>query len=256
MHGFSAVFKKEISNFFVSPIAYTVIAIFLVVSGFFFWANVSLMSLISLQAAANPMIAERINLTDVVIRPLVQNMAIILLFVMPLLTMRLFSEEKKSGTIELLLTYPINDSAFVFGKFLAALALLFIMLLGTLSFPILLSSLAQPDFGVIFCGYLGLLLMGASFMALGTFISSLTENQIVAAAISFGTAILFWVLSWTSSFAGESTGTVLKQLSILEHLESFNKGVLSAPDVTFFVLFIAFFLFLSLRSLETHRWRG
>ena len=98
--------------------------------------------------------------------------------------------------------------------------------------------------------------MGAAFMALGTFISSLTENQIVAAAISFGTAILFWVLSWTSSFTGDYTGTVLKQLSILEHLESFNKGVLTAPDLSFFILFIAFFLFLSLRSLETHRWRG
>ena len=256
MHGFFAVFRKEISNFFVSPIAYSVIAIFLLVSGFFFWANVSFMSLISLQAAGNPMIAERINLTDLVIRPLMQNMSIILLFVMPLLTMRLFSEEKKSGTIELLLTYPIDDSAFVFGKFLSALALLLIMLLGTFSFPILLSSVAQPDFGVLLSGYLGLFLMGASFMALGTFISSLTENQVVAGAISFGAAILFWVLSWTSSFVGESTGAVLRQLSILEHLESFNKGILSVSDLSFFILFIAFFVFLSLRSLETHRWRG
>ncbi len=256
MHGFLAVFRKEMSNFFVSPIAYSVIAIFLLVSGFFFWANVSFMSLISLQAASNPMIAQRINLTDVVIRPLIQNMAIILLFVMPLLTMRLFSEEKKSGTMELLLTYPIDDTAFVFGKFLAAVALLLIMLAGAFSFPILLASLSQPDFGVILSAYLGLFLMGAAFMALGTFISSLTENQIVAAAISFGAAILFWVLSWTSSLVGESTGGVLRQLSILEHMESFNKGVLSAPDLSFFILFIAFFVFLCLRSLETHRWRG
>ncbi len=256
MHGFMAVFRKEMSNFFVSPIAYSLIAIFLVVSGIFFWANVMSMSFWSMQAAGNPMLAERINLTDVVLRPLVQNMGIILLFVMPLLTMRLFSEEKKSGTIELLLTYPIDDSAFVFGKFLAALAVLLIMLLGTFTFPVLLVSLAQPDIGVILTSYLGLMMMGASFMALGTFISSLTENQIVAAVISFGTAILFWVLSWPALFAGESTGTVLKQLSILDHMESFNKGVLSAPDLSFFILFIAFFLFLSLRSLETHRWRG
>jgi ABC-2 type transport system permease protein len=256
MHGFLAVFRKEISNFFVSPIAYTVIAIFSLVSGFFFWANVSFMSLISLQAASNPMIAQRINLTDIVIRPLTQNMAIILLFVMPLLTMRLFSEEKKSGTMELLLTYPIDDKAFVFGKFLASVALLLIMLVGAFSFPILLASVAQPDFGVILSSYLGLFLMGAAFMALGTFISSLTENQIVAAAITFGAAILFWVLSWTSSLVGQSTGTVLRQLSILEHLESFNKGILSAPDLSFFILFIAFFVFLCLRSLETHRWRG
>ena len=256
MHGFLAVFRKEISNFFVSPIAYSVMAIFSLVSGFFFWANVSFMSLVSLQAASNPMIAQRINLTDIVIRPLTQNMAIILLFVMPLLTMRLFSEEKKSGTMELLLTYPIDDKALVLGKFLASVALLLIMLVGAFSFPILLASVAQPDFGVILSSYLGLFLMGAAFMALGTFISSLTENQIVAAAITFGAAILFWVLSWTSSLVGQSTGTLLRQLSILEHLESFNKGILSAPDLSFFILFIAFFVFLCLRSLETHRWRG
>lgn len=256
MKGFYAVFRKEMSNFFVSPIAYTVIAIFLLISGFFFWANVSVMSLISLQAAGNPMFAERINLSDVVIRPLVQNMAIIMLFVMPLLTMRLFSEEKKSGTIELLLTYPIEDSAFVVGKYLSAVCLLAIMLAATISFPLFLFALSEPDPGVILGGYLGLLLLGASFIALGTFISSLTENQIVSAAISFGAAILFWVLNWSATLAGDTTGTVLRQFSILEHMESFNKGILSAQDLSFFVLFTAFFLFMSKRSLESHRWRG
>jgi len=256
MHGFLAVFRKEMSNFFVSPIAYSVIAIFLLIWGVFFALYVWGMSDISFRAAGNPAVAERINSTDLVIRPLIQNMAVILLFVVPMLTMRLFSEEKKSGTMELLLTYPIDDSAFVFGKFLAALALLIITLLATFISPILLASLVQPDLGVVLSGYLGLFLMGAAFMALGTFISSLTENQIVAAAISFGAAILFYVLSSTSSFVGGPTGTVLKQLSILEHMESFTKGVLTAPDLSFFILFIAFFLFLSLRSLETHRWRG
>jgi gliding motility-associated transport system permease protein len=256
MKGLYAIFRKETANFFVSPIAYAVIAIFLLVSGFFFWANVSFMSLISLQAANNPMIAERINLTDVVIRPLVQNMSIVLLFVMPLLTMRLFSEEKKSGTIELLLTYPVTDLAVLFGKFLAAALLLLVMLGGTLPFVLLLFGIGDPDPGTLLSGYLGLLLMGAAFMALGIFISSLTENQIIAAAVSFGSALLFWVLSWSSTLSGEKVGAVLRQLSILEHLESFNKGILALSDLSFFVLFIAFFLFLTLRSLETHMWRG
>jgi ABC-2 type transport system permease protein len=256
MKGLYAIFRKETANFFVSPIAYAVIAIFLLVSGFFFWANVSFMSLVSLQAANNPMIAERINLTDVVIRPMVQNMSIVLLFVMPLLTMRLFSEEKKSGTIELLLTYPVTDLAVLFGKFLAAALLLLVMLAGTLPFVVLLFGIGDPDPGTLLSGYLGLLLMGAAFMALGIFISSLTENQIIAAAVSFGSALLFWVLSWSSTLSGEKVGAVLKQLSILEHLESFNKGILALSDLSFFVLFIAFFLFLTLRSLETHRWRG
>jgi ABC-2 type transport system permease protein len=256
MKGLYAIFRKETANFFVSPIAYAVVAIFLLVSGFFFWANVSFMSLVSLQAANNPMIAERINLTDVVIRPLVQNMSIVLLFVMPLLTMRLFSEEKKSGTIELLLTYPVTDLAILFGKFLAAALLLLVMLAGTLPFVVLLFGIGDPDPGTLLSGYLGLLLMGAAFMALGIFLSSLTENQIIAAAVSFGSALLFWVLSWSSTLSGEKVGAVLKQLSILEHLESFNKGILALSDLSFFVLFIAFFLFLTLRSLETHRWRG
>ena len=256
MKGLYAIFRKETANFFVSPIAYAVIAIFLLVSGFFFWANVSFMSLVSLQAANNPMIAERINLTDVVIRPLVQNMSIVLLFVMPLLTMRLFSEEKKSGTIELLLTYPVTDLAILLGKFLASALLLIVMLAGTLPFVALLFGIGDPDPGTLLSGYLGLLLMGAAFMALGIFISSLTENQIIAAAVSFGSALLFWVLSWSSTLAGEKVGAVLRQLSILEHLESFNKGILALSDLSFFVLFIAFFLFLTLRSLETNRWRG
>lgn len=256
MKGLYAIFRKETANFFVSPIAYAVIAIFLLISGFFFWANVSFMSLVSLQAANNPMIAERINLTDVVIRPLVQNMSIVLLFVMPLLTMRLFSEEKKSGTIELLLTYPVTDLAILFGKFLAAALLLLVMLAGTLPFVVLLFGIGDPDPGTLLSGYLGLLLMGAAFMALGIFISSLTENQIIAATVSFGSALLFWVLSWSSTLSGEKVGAVLRQLSILEHLESFNKGILALSDLSFFVLFIAFFLFLTLRSLETHRWRG
>lgn len=256
MKGLYAIFRKETANFFVSPIAYAVTTIFLLVSGFFFWANVSFMSLVSLQAANNPMIAERINLTDVVIRPLVQNMSIVLLFVMPLLTMRLFSEEKKSGTIELLLTYPVTDLAILFGKFLASAFLLIVMLAGTLPFVVLLFGIGDPDPGTLLSGYLGLLLMGAAFMALGIFISSLTENQIIAAAVSFGSALLFWVLSWSSTLSGEKVGAVLRQLSILEHLESFNKGILALSDLSFFVLFIAFFLFLTLRSLETHRWRG
>ncbi|MGB6065033.1 MAG: ABC transporter permease subunit [Desulfomonilaceae bacterium] len=256
MRGLWAIFRKETANFFISPIAYTVIAIFLLVSGFFFWANVSFMSLVSLQAANNPMIAQRINLTDVVIRPLVQNMSIVMLFVMPLLTMRLFSEEKKTGTIELLLTYPINDWAVLFGKYLAATLLLLVMLASTLPFMALLFGIGSPDPGTLLSCYLGLLFMGAAFMALGIFISSLTENQIIAAAVSFGSALLFWVLSWSSTLTGEKVGAVLRQLSILEHLESFNKGILALADVSFFLLFTAFFLFLTLRSLETNRWKG
>jgi len=226
MSGWYAVFRKETANFFVSPIAYAVLACFLLISGFFFWANVSLMSLISLQAANNPMIAQRINMTDIVIRPLAQNMSIVLLFLMPLITMRLFSEERKSGSIELLMTYPITDFGVVFGKFLSAFLVLVVMLGSTLSFPVLLFLVGRPDLGTVMSGYVGLLLMGAAFVALGMFLSTLSENQVISAAISFVAALLFWVMSWSSSFADERLGNVLRQLFILEHLGYFDKGIL------------------------------
>lgn len=256
MTGFVAVFRKEMANYFVSPIAYSVIAIFLLISGFFFWANLSVMSLISLQAANDPMISQRINLTDVVIRPLTQNMSIVVLFLIPLLTMRLFSEEKKTGAIELLLTYPISDISAVLGKFCAALVVLVAMLLGTISYPVILWRLAEFDIGVFVSGYLGLIMMGAAFIGMGIFISLMTENQIVAATISFGLALMFWIISWTSSFVGQTFGYILKQMSILERMESFHKGVLSVSDLSFFIFFTAFFIFLCLRSLESLRWRG
>jgi ABC-2 type transport system permease protein len=256
MGGSYAVFRKEIANFFASPIAYAVAGSFLLISGFFFYANMSFMSMVSLQASSSPMLAQRINLTDVVVRPFIQNMSIILLFVMPLLTMRLFSEEKKSGTIELLQTYPISDSGVMAGKYLASWLLLVIILASTSPCLLLLFGIGPPDPGPVIGGYLGLLLMGAAFMALGMFLSSLTENQIVAAALTFGAALLFWILSWSSSFTGETVGAIIKQLSILEHLDALDKGIVALSDVTFFVLFTAFFLFLTLRSLETHRWRG
>lgn len=256
MRGWYAVFCKETANFFVSPIAYAVIAVFLLVSGFFFWANMSLLSVVSIQAAGNPAFAERINVTDFVVRPLIQNMSIILLFVIPLLSMRLFSEEKRSGNIELLLTYPITDTGVIAGKFLAAMIVVVVMLAGTFSMPLLMFSVSDPDPGQILTGYLGMLLMAAAFMALGMFISSMTENQIVAAAVSFAVALLFWVMSWSSSLAGDTLATIIRQLTVLEHLESFQKGVLSLSDISFFVLFTAFCLFLTLRTLETFRWRG
>jgi ABC-2 type transport system permease protein len=176
MRGWYAVFHKELANFFTSSIAYAVIGSFVLICGFFFWANVSFLNLISLQASNSPMLMQRINLTDVVVRPLVENMGIILLFLMPLITMRLISVEKRSGTIELLLTYPIPDLGVLMGKYAAVTLMLLIMLGATAPFLVLLFYMGTPDIGPLLGGYLGLLLMGAAFMSLGLFISSLTIN--------------------------------------------------------------------------------
>ena len=256
MRGWYAVFSKEMANFFVSPIAYVVIVMFLALSGFFFFANISYMSIRSLQAANNPMLAQYLNLHTMVVQPLLGNMGVVLLLVAPLITMRLFAEEKRSGTIELLLTFPITDSGVLAGKFLAAVCLLLVMVAGTGTFPLILGSVGNPDWGPLLSGYLGLILMGGAFIALGMFISSLTENQIIAGMVSFGVALMFWIISWLVPLVEGSAGTVVRQVSILAHLDAFNKGIISLSDLFYFILFIAFFLFVTLRSLETHRWRG
>lgn len=256
MGGLYAVFRKEVASYFVSPVAYAVIAIFLCITGFFFWANLAVMSELSLKAANNPMLSDRINVQSIVVRPLMANMAVIILFLSPLITMRLFSEEKKSGAIELLLTYPIHDVAIMLGKFFGAAFMILVMLAGTVTYPLMLAGLGETDLRVMYCGYLGLFLLGLAFVSLGMFVSTLTENQIISAAITFCAAIGCWVLGWAGSISDDRIGFLFRQMSVLEHLEPFTKGIISLSDVSFFLLFLVFFLFLTLRSLETHRWRG
>jgi ABC-2 type transport system permease protein len=256
MSSFWPIFKKELRSYFVSPIAYVVMVMFLAIAGYFFYSSFAFFNFLGFQAMSNPMMARNLNVTEGVLRPLYGNLGVILLFIMPLLTMRLFAEEKKQGTIELLLTYPVRDWAAVLAKFTACLAVYLLMLALTALYPVLLVIFARPEVGPILSGYLGLFLLGAAFIALGALASSLTENQIVAAAISFGALLLFWVLGWSSQFAGSGAGWLLSHLSLLEHFESFPKGIIATQDVVFYLSFMVFCLFLTLRSLESHRWRG
>lgn len=256
MSSFWPIFKRELRAYFVSPIAYVFMVMFLLIAGYFFYSSFAFFNFIGFQAMANPMMARSLNITEGVLRPLFGNLGVVLLFVMPLLTMRLFAEEKKQGTIELLLTYPVRDLAAVLAKFAASLAVFTLTLALTALYPILLAAFATPEIGPIVAGYLGLFLLGAAFIALGALASSLTENQIVAAAISFGALLLLWVIGWSSQFATGTSGRLLSHLSLLEHFDSFPKGIIDTKDVIFYLNFIVFCLFLTLRSLESHRWRG
>jgi ABC-2 type transport system permease protein len=209
-----------------------------------------------MQAAMSPTMARDMSVTEGVLRPLFQNISVIMLLMMPILTMRLFAEEKKSGTIELLLTYPVRDGEILFGKYLAALGIFLGMLTLTLVYPALVAWATQLEWGPLLTGYLGLLLQGAAFIAVGILISSLTENQIVAAVSTFGTLLIFWVISWASESAGSTWGRVLSHLSITEHFESFAKGVIDTKDLIYYVNLTILSLFLTLRSLESKRWRS
>jgi len=256
MRGIMAVFKKEITVTFSSPIFYAATFIFMVVSGYFFYTNAMIYTIRSFQAGQNPFLAERLNLSDFVVKPFFGDMAIVLLLMLPLITMRAYAEEKKMGTIELLFTYPISDGAVLAGKFAASMFTLLTMLVGTLLPLILLETFAHLDWGLILSGYLGILLLGASFIALGLFTSSLTENQIIAAVLSFGAFLLFWIIGWAKSFAGPPLGSILEHISIVVHLDSFVRGLIDSRDLVFYLLFIFFWLFVTLRFLNTRFWRG
>jgi ABC-2 type transport system permease protein len=250
------VWKKEMRLYFTSPVAYVIIGIFLLLAGYFFYSIFAFFTMASMQAAMNPQFARELNVTDSVMRPLFSNVSVILLLLMPLVTMRLFAEERRSGTLELLLTFPIRDGAVLVGKYLSALSVYAIMLGLTLAYPLMLFYFTRVEWGPIMTGYLGLLLMGAAFIAVGVFASSITENQIVAAMVSFAVLLLFWVVGWSSDFVGGTWGRVLSHLSLIEHFDSFGKGVLDTKDIIYYVNFVIVALFLTLRSLEARRWKG
>ncbi len=250
------IFKKEMRLYFTSPIAWVILTIFLFIAGYFFYSIFAFFTLASMQSAMNPAMARDLNVTDSVLRPLFSNVSVILLLLMPLVTMRLFAEERRSGTIELLLTYPVRDGAVLIGKYLAGLTLYAMMLASTLVYPALVAYFARVEWGPLVTGYLGLLLMGATFLAVGVFASSLTENQIVASITTFGVLLIFWVIGWSSDYLGGPWGRVLSHLSLIEHFDSFAKGVLDTKDVIYYVDFTIVALFLTLRSLEARRWKG
>jgi ABC-2 type transport system permease protein len=253
---FYPILKKELKSYFVSPIAYIVITIFLVISGYFFYSSFAFYNLLSMQAVSSPYGPRGLNITEGVLRPLFLNLSVVMLLLMPVLTMRLFAEEKKLGTIELLLTYPVRDSEVLFGKFCASILVFVLMLFLSGFYLAFLFLYSEPEYGPIFTCYLGLFLMGISFISLGILASSLTENQIIASVVTFGALLLFWVIGWASHFGGPTMGKVFSHISIIEHYESFTKGVIESKDVVFYISFSLLCLFLTLRSLESKKWRG
>ena len=256
MSNILAIAHRELRSYFVSPIAYVVVGLFALLYGYFYFASLAIMVQFSSQAGMFGGGPQTININEFMIRPLLSNTAIILLFMLPFLTARSYAEEKRSGTIELLLTSPLRDVEIILGKFLGALALFLLMLSVTALHMGILFWYGEPELGSILTGYLGLALMGASFIALGLLVSSATRNQVVAGVGTFSVLLLFWVLSWMSDSAGPTAGPILSYLSILEHFDDFSKGVIDTAHVTYYLSFIAFGLFLTAKSVDSERWRG
>ena len=251
-----AIAHKELRSYFVSPIAYVVVGFFAILFGYFYVASLSILLRVSMQAGMFGGGPQSININEFIVRPLLSNTAIVLLFFLPFLTAHAYAEEKRSGTIELLLTSPLSDLQIIFGKFLGAFTLFILMLAVTAIHMGILFWYGEPELWPMLSGYLGLVLMGASFISLGLLVSSTTRNQIVAGVITFALLLLFWVLSWMADSAGPTTQGVLSYLSILEHFDDFSKGVIDTKHVAYYLSFIAFGLFLTAKSVESERWRG
>ncbi len=253
------IYKKEIKSYFKSYIAYVVIAVFMVITGFMFNDVVVKFSMLSFKAQGNPMLAKQYNLlnvTETVVRPMFGQISMIMLLMMPMLTMKLLADEKKSGTMELILTYPIRDAEVVMGKYLAGLTVFAAMLFSTVTYPLLLIALGEPEIVPMITGYFGLFLMGAAFVSLGLFASSVTENQIIAASLALGMLFLFYLMSMSAAYVSPGIGRIVSYLSINDHFFSMAKGVVDTEDIIYYLSFVVFFLFLTMRSIESHRWRG
>ena len=250
-----AIAHKELKSYFASPIAYIVIGFFVLLFGFFYYTLLMIFNQQSMQMAGFQGAPVQ-NVNDQMIRPLFLNASVIVLFVLPMITMRTYSEEKRSGTIELLLTSPLTDFQIIMGKFLGAMALYGAMLAVTFIHMGILYAFGSPEWIPIATGYLGMLLMGGCFISAGLLISSLTKNQIVAGMITFAVFLLLWVINWIGSFTGPTTKAVLDYLSITNHLDDFTRGILDTKHLVYYLSFIAFGLFLTARSVDTERWRG
>lgn len=257
MRNILAITQKELKSYFSSPIAYIVIGLWSLMYGYFFVALLNFFVRQSMQMNQFGMQGpQAMNVNQQLVRPLLQNVLILILFLMPMVTMRSYSEEKRSGTIELLLTSPITDFEIVLGKFFGAMALYGTMLAVTLIHIGLLFVYGRPEWKPIATAYLGLLLMGGCFIALGLFISSLTKNQIVAGMVTFAVFLMLWIITWIGSFSGPTVDKLTQYLSIVDHFDDFGKGVLDTTHLIYYVSFITFGLFLTAKSVDSERWRG
>lgn len=245
--------RRDIRNYFTSPIAYVVIAVVLLILG---WMFFSMLSFYQAQVSQFSTLSwgQKPTLSDNVVRPMFGNLNVVLLFVAPLVTMRLLAEERKDHTIELLMTAPIKSYEIIFGKFLSGVFFLLTLLACTLVYPAILFFLGNPDPGVILGCYLGVFFIILAYVAVGVFWSSRTENQIVAALLTFCTILFFWLVSWAANQAGPVLSDALNHLSLIVHFQNFATGAIDTSDIIYYLSFAAFALFLTHVALDVEDW--
>ncbi len=246
---FWPIFKKEVRAYFLSSSTHVVLTVFLVLSGFFFFTNMVMYDKFNIRGDTSTVSGMWLYYFN--------DLRYLLIFLLPLMTMRLLAEEKKLGTIELLTTYPVRDTEIIAGTYLGCMMVFLLMLSLTFVNVVLVGVIWDfSEIAPIISGYLGVFLLGSALIACGLFISSLTDNQIVAATGTMGLFILFWFLTWNEMMGSEELIRVLTRLSLFDRCFDFFEGKINTRDIAYFILFICFFLFLTLRSLGSRAWKG
>ena len=236
---------KELQLYFTSFLFYALAAIFLVLSGYFFYTNLGFFVLMG--GMSLPRGLWQYQLLDV------QRLLLVLT---PLFTMRLFAEERKLGTLELLWTYPVRDAEIILGKFLACLAVVTVMVGATVVYPVMVAAFYPVAAGPLLAGYVGLWLLVAAFIACGLFLSALTDSQLVAGAATYGLLLFFWVITWNEAAVNEVTLQLLVPFSLFDRFYAFARGAVDTRNVSYLVIFVVAFLSFTFFALDARRWRG
>jgi ABC-2 type transport system permease protein len=250
------IYRRELRAYFQNPSIYVMLAVFLAFMGIYLYGEVKWFSQMSLRGMQFQ--SEPLNFTETVVKSMFWAISFLLMFIVPLMTMRLFAEEKRSGTFELLSSLPLSDAGLVLGKFLAAGTVLVLMLATTVVFPIALDRWVKGvvEWPIVAAGYLAIILLGLAYTAFGTFASSLTENQIIAAGVTFFSLFLLFLFGGLASIFSGTVATILETISLLKHSENLIRGRIFTEDLYFFLAFTLGFLFLANYVLESRRWRA
>ena len=251
MRNMLAVAGKELRAYFHSPIAYLVMALFAVLCGFFFYNYTAAFVVQTFRMMAMGQMGPNVNINEYIIRPLFEGvLTVVLLLLLPLVTMRLFAEEKRSGTIELLLTSPLTDLQIIWGKFLGALALYAVLVLLSFLYIAVLFLYGNPDAKPLLAQGLGLFLYGGALLALGMWISTFTKNQIIAGVVAFALFLLLYVFDWVNAYSSSTAGRAMSYMALTTHFDNFAKGVIDSSDVVYYLSVILVGIFLTARSVE------
>jgi ABC-2 type transport system permease protein len=251
------ILRKELRNYFSSPIAYVFFAFFLFIVGYYFYLIILGYGQRSMYASQYVQLMTKLNPVDSILSPMFNLRGFLLIFLIPVLTMRLFAEEKKLGTIELLFTYPITEMHLIAGKMVASIIVMMVIFGFSFVFMVVYNNYFNPaPWSVIFCGYLGLFLLSLAFISFGMWISSLTSDLVTAALGTIGGLLIFWVIGSGRMTTTGLVSDIMAQVSMVEHFQRFSKGILDSHDVVYFACFIFFFAFLTLQVLEIRKWKG